>query len=398
MRELISIEYEDRTNNISWFVSNIEYFYLETYQRPFVWKIMQKIMLIDSIMMGIKIPGLFLHKKHERRNETPYYAINDGQQRLEAIMQFVNNKFPWIDTVNNCRIFYNNANDGIPSSENTRTLTEDEMRVFNNYTFQYTEFAPSCSIESMKENFKRINEGKHFSKEDTVGIYEDKPFFIALIGGIINIQEIDSTIDDSESLHELKFFQTFDISTFKKINDPNQLFRNNLVKLTEAHTRDMDNREVLSCLIPYIVASLNDQIIPYANSNSTNVKGIIDYLDKDFSDDVIQNSYRNLVKLTKIFTATGLPGTNQNLRSLRRWRYLPCIVAWEIFRNQETHILNWTNIISYFEQNEDRIDEFKLEVLGIEKGTPRSIGLIKTFYERIIDKYKQTEYPNFYLA
>lgn len=61
-----------------------------TYQRTSVWKLEQKQMLIDSILRKIDIPEIYLR---ELKNGDYQYEIIDGQQRMRAIWDFLNNKF-----------------------------------------------------------------------------------------------------------------------------------------------------------------------------------------------------------------------------------------------------------------------------------------------------------------
>ena len=55
------------------------------YQRGEVWKDSKKSLLIDSILRGIDIPKIFLHKLKDNHFD---YAVSDGQQRITAILKF----------------------------------------------------------------------------------------------------------------------------------------------------------------------------------------------------------------------------------------------------------------------------------------------------------------------
>ena len=54
------------------------------YQRPPVWTMAQKQMLMDSILRGYDVPKFYWHKVNEKQ-----YDVVDGQQRLRAIWDFM---------------------------------------------------------------------------------------------------------------------------------------------------------------------------------------------------------------------------------------------------------------------------------------------------------------------
>jgi hypothetical protein len=62
-----------------------------TYQRSSVWDLEQNQMLIDSILRKIDIPKIYLR---ELKGGKFQYEIIDGQQRMRAIWDFFNNRFP----------------------------------------------------------------------------------------------------------------------------------------------------------------------------------------------------------------------------------------------------------------------------------------------------------------
>ena len=65
-----------------------------------IWTLEKKQLLIDSIINGYDIPKFYFHRfiPPERiSGQTKQYAIIDGKQRLEAIWQFIDGKFPLSD-------------------------------------------------------------------------------------------------------------------------------------------------------------------------------------------------------------------------------------------------------------------------------------------------------------
>jgi len=62
---------------------------IPVFQRNFTWDIKRASKLIESILMGLPIPQLFLYE--QSRNE---FLVIDGQQRLMSIYYFIEKRFP----------------------------------------------------------------------------------------------------------------------------------------------------------------------------------------------------------------------------------------------------------------------------------------------------------------
>jgi hypothetical protein len=70
------------------------------YQRKAIWSIGQKCFLIDSLIFGCPIPQVYINVKTEGlgKDKKSIYEVVDGQQRLRAILEFLNNDWPLIAT------------------------------------------------------------------------------------------------------------------------------------------------------------------------------------------------------------------------------------------------------------------------------------------------------------
>ena len=70
------------------------------YQRNPIWSIGQKCFLIDSLIFGCPIPQVYINIKTEGlgKEKKTKYEVVDGQQRLRAILEFLNNEWPLIAT------------------------------------------------------------------------------------------------------------------------------------------------------------------------------------------------------------------------------------------------------------------------------------------------------------
>lgn len=63
------------------------------YQRNSVWTEKAKSYLIDTIVRGLPIPPIFLRQMVDVSTKKTYRELIDGQQRVRAIIEFVENKF-----------------------------------------------------------------------------------------------------------------------------------------------------------------------------------------------------------------------------------------------------------------------------------------------------------------
>ena len=60
------------------------------FQRAFVWKVAQSSKLIESFLVGLPVPPVFVYTERQSQN----YLVIDGQQRLKSIFYFLEGTFP----------------------------------------------------------------------------------------------------------------------------------------------------------------------------------------------------------------------------------------------------------------------------------------------------------------
>lgn len=70
------------------------------YQRNSVWNEKAKSYLMDTIIRGLPIPPIFMRQKIDVTTKKTYREVIDGQQRLRAITEYIQNKFPISKTHN----------------------------------------------------------------------------------------------------------------------------------------------------------------------------------------------------------------------------------------------------------------------------------------------------------
>ena len=99
------------------------------FQRNYVWDIKRASKLIESIIIGIPIPQIFLYE--EARNR---FTVIDGQQRYMTIYYFMNKRFPRNEKRQELRMIFD-RNKGIPES----ILNNNEYFVDFNLTLPTTQ-------------------------------------------------------------------------------------------------------------------------------------------------------------------------------------------------------------------------------------------------------------------
>ncbi|MEZ0481638.1 HNH endonuclease family protein [Planococcus sp. SSTMD024] len=118
------------------------------YQRGPVWNTEKKQQLIDTILRGYDIPKFYL-----RTTKGKYeHEVTDGQQRLRAIWEFYENKFPVGDYSTDL------PEVGDLSGKYYKDLTGDEQDRLLSFTLSITEIDKATENE-VRELFLRLQEG-----------------------------------------------------------------------------------------------------------------------------------------------------------------------------------------------------------------------------------------------
>lgn len=145
------------------------------FQRGFVWTMKQSSKLIESFMMGLPIPPIFLYVQSDQT-----YLVIDGRQRLESIFYFLEGLFGPVDTTDKRRVF---RLEGINIENRLSKKTFDDFddsdkRQFKNSilrTIIVKQLQPNDST-SVYHIFERLNTGGTVLKDQEVRncVYEGK--------------------------------------------------------------------------------------------------------------------------------------------------------------------------------------------------------------------------------
>ena len=129
------------------------------WQRDEVWSQEKKRRLIDSILRGWKLPKFYFQKTHEEPDE---YDVVDGQQRLAAIWDFLDNE-----------LSLSEVSAGKFGGYYYRDLPDSVSDKFDDYEIEYDEIT-NATDEEIKEFFQRLQEGLPLTSSEKLNAEHSK--------------------------------------------------------------------------------------------------------------------------------------------------------------------------------------------------------------------------------
>jgi len=138
------VDYDIRDFTIDHIVQQFhdDEFYIPDYQREFVWREKHRVRFVESIMLGLPIPFMFLADTDDGRLE-----IVDGAQRIQTLEAFINDDIRLHDL------------ERIPSLNGFKfsDLPISQQRKFKKRALRMIILEDTTTIEVRHEIFKRIN-------------------------------------------------------------------------------------------------------------------------------------------------------------------------------------------------------------------------------------------------
>ena len=116
------------------------------FQRNYVWDIKRASRLIESLLIGIPIPQIFLYE--EKKNK---FLVIDGQQRLMTIYYFKKKRFPKMEKRVELRKIFDD-NGGIPDE----ILSNDEY--FINFNLRLPKIKQNQDNQFNNKNLSTLDE------------------------------------------------------------------------------------------------------------------------------------------------------------------------------------------------------------------------------------------------
>lgn len=127
--------------------------FVPSFQRSFVWNIKQSSRFIESLLLGLPVPGIFLSKD----TATQKLLVIDGQQRLRSLQYFYVGEFPdksHIFTLKGVQPQYEGLTYNTLSDEDRRRLDDSII-----HATVVRQEEPSDDISSIYLLFERLNTG-----------------------------------------------------------------------------------------------------------------------------------------------------------------------------------------------------------------------------------------------
>ena len=148
-------------------------FFVPQFQRRFVWSQRHASRFIESLLMGLPVPGIFLYKEAETNRN----MVVDGQQRLRTLQYFYSGIFLERSfRLTGVRKEWNNLTYAELSSADRLKLDDS---IVHATVFQQEE--PKDSLKSLYFVFERINSGGiRLSPQEIRNCINDGPFLDAI--------------------------------------------------------------------------------------------------------------------------------------------------------------------------------------------------------------------------
>jgi hypothetical protein len=174
--------------------------YIPDYQRDAEqWDSRKKSLFIESLLNNLTIPAFFFGEDEDGNNE-----VIDGQQRLNTIWDFADDKFT---ISNDSSIEYLAHQSALYAGKKFSQLSQSLRNIFNDYPLTLIYLPKGLPLQTKLEIFRRINEGgTPLSGQDIRLAYYSRSkavTFIRLVGIHDDPNEIEE-LDDSDDIETMK--------------------------------------------------------------------------------------------------------------------------------------------------------------------------------------------------
>lgn len=153
------MEMETRNRALDKIYKRRDRYEIPDWQREKVWSKLKKQKLIDSILNGWKLPKFYFVKVSDTPEE---YEVVDGQQRLTAIFEFLDNELPLSE-----------SSAKKVGATYYKDLDDDVSDEFDDFEVQFDEITKATD-EDLKEFFLRLQEGLPLTSSEKLNAVDSK--------------------------------------------------------------------------------------------------------------------------------------------------------------------------------------------------------------------------------
>lgn len=126
------------------------------YQRKPVWAARQKCSLIESILLNLPVPEIYIQQTTSPGGDTNY-AIVDGQQRVRTVLQFIGSENDPGEQEHNKFVLDKLGTDSKWRNLSFAGLSDDEKKAFYGYRF-VVRYLSTDSDDEVRDMFRRLNQ------------------------------------------------------------------------------------------------------------------------------------------------------------------------------------------------------------------------------------------------
>lgn len=146
--------------------------FVPDFQREYVWKLPDASRFIESLLLGLPVPGIFL----ARERKTNRLLVIDGQQRLKSLLFFYEGFFNPRDEENRKRVFKLTNVQPLFEGKTYQTLDESDRIKLDNSIIHATiiqQESPDDGDTSIYHVFQRLNDSglKLYPQEIRVAVF-----------------------------------------------------------------------------------------------------------------------------------------------------------------------------------------------------------------------------------
>lgn len=320
----------------------------DSFQRNYVWLEKHQIKLLESVLMGSPIPEIYLWNiGTDSETGDTQYSIIDGQQRIGAIMQYIQNKYKLKEASLDSRL------DIFREIKNRffKDLEDKHKQAIWSYIFSVRIVRKSVERESIVQMFLRLNGNNMTLNPQELRNAEFDGEFINLATELADLQFWnDNNLfgnADRRRMRDITFISNLLI--FIKLGLEEELTSKNINRIFDLFNQEYESKkedkddfikvlEKINTIInedEYRQSFLNAKVHLYTLFNYIYykqklnqtisydlVKKYQDFIDNYEIDDVLQRYFPNKSSIINEYKAKSKEGTNQKTNRIRRFEIL----------------------------------------------------------------------------